>query len=983
MKKLLLRIGMITALFLSISASMMAQSTHIEGSVVDDGGEPLGGVNILVKGQVIGTVTDIDGNYAFDVRTAPPLTIIISMVGFASQEIEITDANTTDLDITLEEQMIMGQEVVVSASRMEQSIMESPVSIEKMGILDIKNTASDSYFKAIANLKGVDMTSSSINFQIFNARGFNSTGNTRFVQLVDGMDTQAPALNFPVGSLNGPSDLDVESVEFIPGAASALYGPNAFNGILLINSKNPFDYQGLSVSVKASMNHLGDSDLNTEDATLNPDNEQFGPGGAQPMYEANIRYAKAINNKWAFKLNFTYSGATDWYGTSMQDRNEANTPAGLSFNPGADRLHAFGDEVAINLGLLKASGAFNDTADALGLDVSQLPSTVVSRTPYLEQDVVDYNAKNIKYGGGLFYRITDKVEVSYNYSFGGGTSVYTGAQRYSLKNFNIQSHKLEFRGSDFFVRAYATLENSGDSYIADLTGVLINDSWRTNANWFGLYGANYLIATQLQGKGAEDAHMAARLAADGLSPIDGNKRLVPGTPEYEEALANATSDVIPNGSKFADNSAMYHVEGQYNFKKEIHFMDLIAGATYRLYSLRSNGTIFPDTPGNPITIAEYGAFAQASKALMNEKLRLTGSLRFDKNENFKGQINPRLSAVIKAAPDHNIRMSFQTGFRNPTTQGQHIDLNVVSARLLGGLDFYRQKHDIFTNAYTMASVNAFAEKFANEANGDGSQLGNPEYLSLLVPYSEADIPEVKPEQITSFELGYKALINNKLMLDIVGYYNIYNNFITQVQLRKSAGLIDIEGVSTDPTSPDFWGIHANTEQNIRNSQTLLTPITTQGQENTFQTYTNFDKKVVGAGAAFSADYSLGRGYTIGGNYNWNKLLQGLDENFLNDFNTPEHKINASFSNRKLTDNLGFSVAYRWQTSFRWESSFGSGEVPGIGTVDAQLSYKLSSMRSVLKVGGSNLLNTRHVLNYGGPTLGAIYYISLTFDELLN
>ena len=107
-------------------------------------------------------------------------------------------------------------------------------------------------------------------------------------------------------------------------------------------------------------------------------------------------------------------------------------------------------------------------------------------------------------------------------------------------------------------------------------------------------------------------------------------------------------------------------------------MDLLVGASYQLYQLKSNGTIFADTPGNPITISEYGGFVQGSKALLNEKLRLTASVRYDKNENFDGQINPRVSAVIKAAENHNIRMSFQTGFRNPTTQGQHIDLNVVS-----------------------------------------------------------------------------------------------------------------------------------------------------------------------------------------------------------------------------------------------------------------------------------------------------------------
>lgn len=950
----------------------MAQTgTHIAGKVTDINGEPLAGVNILVKGLVVGTVSDIDGNFAFDVRTAPPLTIIISMVGYESQEIGITDANTTGLDIMMTEQFIMGQEIVVSASRMEQSIMESPVTIEKMGILAVKNTASDSYYKGIGNLKGVDMTTSSINFQIFNSRGFNSTGNTRFVQLIDGMDTQAPALNFPIGSLNGPSDLDVESVEFIPGAASALYGPNAFNGILLINSKNPFDYQGLSATAKLSVNHLGDSDLNSEDPVMNPNNDAFGPGAPQPMYEASIRYAKSFNNKFAMKFNFTYSGATDWYGTSLQDRNAASTPVGLSYNPGADRLHAFGDEVAINLGLLKASSDFVNGAAALGLDPNNLPSITVSRTPYLEKDIVDYGAKNIKVGGGVFYRLTDKVELSYNYSYGGGTSVYTGAQRYSLSNFNIQSHRLELRGDNFFVRGYTTQENSGGSFIAELSGVLINQQWKGDSQWFGEYGIAYLSAIGTPGISQESAHNIARQTAD-------LGRYMPGTQQFEEALDIVKNDTIPTGAKFADHSALYHVEGQYNFKNEISFMDLLVGASYQMYDLRSNGTIFPDSESNPITIKEYGGFVQAAKALANDKLRLTASVRFDKNENFQGQINPRISAVIKAAENHNIRLSFQTGFRNPTTQGQHIDLNVVSARLLGGLKQYRDKYNIFENAYTQASVNAYVEKFATEANGDGTQLGNPEYLSLLVPYSEADVPEVKPEQISSFEVGYKALINDRLMLDIAGYYNIYNDFITQVSMRKANGVIDLTGVDASN-----WTTHPNTPQNIASAQGLLTPNTTVGQENTFQTYTNFDQQVIGAGAVFGADYMLGKGYTVGLNYNWNKLLEGLDENFLNDFNTPEHKANISFSNRKLTDKLGFNVTYRWQNAFRWEASFGRGEVPAIGNLDAQVSYKLSGMRSILKIGGSNILNTRYVLNYGGPTLGAIYYVSLTFDELLN
>jgi iron complex outermembrane recepter protein len=213
--------------------------TRISGTVVDkDTNVPLIGTNIIVKGKVIGTTTDLSGNFDLRVSSPPPFTLEVSMIGYERQEIQITESEIKGLKIALKEQILLGQEVVVSASRVEESILQSPVTIEKMDILAIQQTASDNYYKSIGNLKGVDVTSSSINFQIINARGFNSTGNTRFVQLTDGMDTQAPALNFPIGNLNGPSELDVESLEFLPGAASALYGPNAFNGVLLVNSKS-------------------------------------------------------------------------------------------------------------------------------------------------------------------------------------------------------------------------------------------------------------------------------------------------------------------------------------------------------------------------------------------------------------------------------------------------------------------------------------------------------------------------------------------------------------------------------------------------------------------------------------------------------------------------------------------------------------------------------------------------------------------------
>lgn len=987
MIKLYWKALVLVLLFGSAGFTAVAQTT-ITGTVNDaTSGEGLGGVNVIVKGRVIGTITDISGNFKLTIKENPPLVLVFSFVGFKTQELEIRDANTSGLEIKLEEQTLLGQEIVVSASRVEESILQSPVSIEKMDILAIKNSASDDYYKGLINLKGLDMTTSSINFQIINARGFNSTGNTRFVQLTDGMDTQAPGLNFPVGNLNGPSELDVESVEFIPGAASALYGPNAFNGILLVNSKSPFEYQGLSAYAKYSMNHIGGtSSLDNAGAS-----EPIGPGSAQPMWEGALRYAKAFNNKFAFKLAVSYSQATDWYGTNLRDKNPERQ-GNLPFNPGADRVHAFGDEVANSLGLVRLSLAPALAGTALAPFVNFLPDQVVSRTPYDERFLVDYNANNLKVNAGLNYRITDKVELSYLLNYGAGTSVYTGAQRYSLKNFSIQQHKVELKGTNFFLRGYTTIEDSGDSYIADLTGVIINDTWKNNSLWYRDYSIGYLTSLAQQGfnpAAGQQPSVAQQVAAHGFARSQADVgRILPGTPQFETAKTDATSRIIPLGSLFDDQTRLYHAEGQYNFKNQIKFMDLVVGGTYRLYDLQSNGTIFADTAGNDITIQEIGAYAQASKKLINDKLRLTGSVRWDKNENFDAQVNPRISAVFSPKPNQNFRVSYQTGFRLPTTQNQHIDLNAVSARLIGGLPEYAAARNVFQNAYDLRSVVAYTASVSQGvAAGNPTAIGDPANLARLVPI--ASIAPVKPEQVQSLEVGYKGLIGDKILVDLVYYRNTYNDFIAAQFIRKAAGPIDRtvpRDTDNNPANGLSYNFDPRTEQNIRNAQTLLTPITTIGRENTFSVPTNIDRTLTAQGAAIGIEYSLPKGYKVGGNYNWNQLSdadQLVTEGFLAEFNTPEHKYNITFGNRKVTDKFGFNIAYRWQDQFLWESSFAQGIVPAIGTVDAQVSYRLKDLKSVIKVGGSNITNERYVLNYGGPTLGAIYYISLTFDELFK
>jgi iron complex outermembrane recepter protein len=970
-------------LLLFIATAAQAQ-TSISGKITDAAnGDGLAGVNILVKGKVLGTVTDINGNFKLSVGDAPPFTLQISYIGYTTQEFVVSNAAMSNIDIKMQEQTMLGQEVVISASRVEESILESPVSIEKMDILAVQSTASDNYYKGIAALKGVDVTSSSINFQIINTRGFANTGNTRFVQLTDGMDTQAPALNFPIGNLNGPSELDVESVELIPGASSALYGPNAFNGILLVNSKSPFEYQGVSAFSKVGVNHVGGGEKSGHDAA--------------PLYEGALRYAKSFNNKFAFKVNLAYSKAEDWHGTSDVDREIARTPEGFSSNPGSDRLHYMGDEASINLAIFPLSANWNVLARSAVFEpgvsaqayanAGDLPSNVVSVTPYKEVDLIDYGAENKKASVGLFYRLNDRMELSYLFNGGWGTSIYTGAQRYSLNNFGIMQHRLQLRGDNFYVRAYTTRENSGDSYITEFLAKRVNDlaAARVNPNFdvssaLGVYGIEYLRYLYNAGyqpgevntlSDAERIQVQQAGHAYARGVFNDQFTLDPNSKEFQDIKKQALIGVVPRGPGFNDKTNLYHAEGQYDFKNEIDFMELQVGASYRLYELNSGGTIFDDADA-PITIAEQGIYTQFGKWIGERKVKLSGSVRYDKNQNFKGRVNPRLSAVWKVKENHNLRASFQTGFRIPTTQGQHIDLSIISARLLGGLPQYAEKYNLTELSstgvplgYEGFSVQNYGTAVFNQG-ATPAAIFNPANIALLTPVTTFN--PVKPEQVKSFEIGYKTLIQNKLMIDAGYYYNIYDDFISQIRVRKATAF-------TEATAPSPELVGTPNYATILNGTDL----------NTFQIYTNIDQTVTSQGTAIGLTYNLSRGYTISANHSWN-VLNDVPENFLAEYNTPEHKVNVSFSNRKLTDIIGFNVAMRWQSEFEWQSSFVApafGMVPAYTTVDAQMSFKLPNIKSMLKVGASNLMNTYYIQSLGGPNIGGIYYVSLTFDELMN
>ena len=958
MKKLFTHVMPIFAVLFLLSIGAIAQ-TKISGKVTDAASkETLIGVSISVKGKVIGTISDLNGNFALTTSTPAPFILLVSMVGYERQEIQVK-GDRSNLQIALKEQSTLGQDVVVSASRIEESVLQSPVSIEKMDIRAIRETPAVSFYDALRNMKGVEVSTQSVSFSSVNMRGFNSNGNVRVVQMIDGMDNQAPGLNFAVGNIVGISELDLEGVEVLPGAASALYGPNAMNGIILMNSKSPFLYQGLSAQVKVGAMSASNR---TEQVT--------------PYSDISIRYAKAINNKLAYKVNFNTLSAEDWQSTDYRDQSVLNGTS-LGFgnrgtNTAFNGVSIFGDETNVNL-LNSLKPLLNDPTNPLTAGINQIsratgglltpsailgyvaPNANISRQGYKEADLASYANRNMKFNAALHYRFTDNVELILQGSYGQGTTMYTGADRYSIKNFSMGQYKAELKGSNFFVRAYTTQENSGDAYATGTLGQLVNEVARPSTVWYPTYFSTFAGAalnnfgTVLQTTLAQTGnpttaigtaiastqanfpayHGNARIAADGTT------RLIPGTAAFNAAVAAIKEKALPQGAKFTDKSALYHLEGMYNLTEKFNNkVEMIVGANYRSYALNSEGSLFAlKSDGTEYTISEYGAYAQLAKKLFADKFKLTGSVRYDKNENFEGQFSPRFSGVYSEGRS-NFRASYQTGFRIPTTQDQYIDLNTPSARLLGGLPAVQDKYKLSGNSFTLNSLNIGAPKL----------------------YQAKDW---KPEQVRTVELGYKGFLGDRLLADFYIYQSNFTNF--------SGGLVVVQLPSQ------------HMDKAVLGNKVFSFP-------------SNVEDEVITNGWGLSLDYQLGSNWTLGSNVSYNAVKQGGSPDYQLSYNTPNYRTNVSLGNRNIgASGWGVNVVWRFQDQFVWQSSIVNQVVsqtqqsliPAFHTLDAQVSKKLSSMKSILKIGGSNLLGAQYTTGWANPTVGSIYYVSLTFDQLLN
>ncbi len=900
-----------------------AQQAFIQGRVTAKTNESVEGVSVSIKGSVKGTVTDKTGAFRIMVSNLP-VTLIFSSVVF--QEVEKVVDTRESITIDMERSFLPGQDLVVSATRVPIKILESPVSIEQYGARQIQNTPAADYYSMAGYKKGIDITTSSMTFKTISTRGFNGSGSTRVNQLVDGMDNQAPGLNFSVGNFAGLTELDVDKIEILPGASSALYGPGGINGTILINSKNPFQSQGLSVLVKEGI--------------TNTDRKQRA--AVTSFHDFTIRYAKAYANRLAFKMSAQYISGTDWlaHDTSNYSRNGTIgkvIPGNRNTDPNYDGVNVYGDETSINVRRVLNQGQFKDLWYLVGQGIKQsypalsqgidaviaaTPAVMkISRTGYQERDVIDPRTMNIKLSGALHYRLSRNTEAQVMGYWGTGNTVYTGNNRYSLQGIKLGQYKIELKNPNWLIRAYTTQENAGKAHSATVTTQYMNEAWKNSGNWYQQYSAAYLVSaatlwlTTAASQGADEANKAIAASSQqfhnmGRATAD-QGRPAPGSQQFHHLFDSVKKIPISlNGGRFLETSQLWMTEGQYNFSHVIRFAELIVGANFKRYILNSENTLFIDSL-KPITINETGAYAQVTKKIIPDRLTISFSGRYDKNEDFKGKFTPRATAVLKLVQNNNLRFSYQTAYRFPSTQQKYIRLNVGDYTILGGLP------------WVMDYLNAKNNPVLELING--------------VPKNTYEYKPFKPESVRSFEMGYKGLIAKRLLVDAYGYLGKYKDFL------------------------------------VRNA--LYQPATGK----IYSTVVNSSTKVKTHGFGLGIDYRLPSNYSLFFNA-YSDVITDVPQGFQAYFNTPRYRVNAGFANEGLgkKKTVGFNAIVHWQDQMLWDGELANGPLKSYTSIDAQVNYQLPKIRSVIKIGATNITNRYYKNAYGNPQVGGLYYVSFGF-----
>ncbi|TGE18354.1 TonB-dependent receptor [Hymenobacter elongatus] len=713
----------------SIASSNSFISIHAEdpvgGTVLSTTGEPLPGATIFVKGSFVGTSTNQLGQFHMTTNLSQgPITLVISFLGYESQEITLP-APDHDLVISLVPSATAGNATVVAASRVEENILRTSVTIDKVTAAQIERISTPEVLGGLGQLPGIDVNSASMLFTSISTRGFNTAKSERVIQLVDYMDTALPSLGLSPGNLVGIPELDMESIEIIHGPASALYGANALSGVVLFNSKDPFVYEGLSVRLR---------------------------GGQRSLLDGQVRYAQKLGKKLAVKINVSGFQATDWlaenYDATSGSLNPAGSPLGYdAVNRSGEISFQFSNDPRLQLPGGTHPDLYGKTAYLPGFTERELVAD-------------DQKTRSYRLQGAVSYLLKANLQLTVEAKHATGTSIYQNISRFRVKGLGTTQYRAELKGAKGFVRVYSTEDFTGSSYeLAQLSALLLSSTAQETTPYgplsyaqvyFSTYNTAYSQAIQQPGTTQQQALGLAQQAANAT-------QLKASEARFAERRRTIIADDVPgSGAQQRFNSFLNDISAQRSFRVSDFGTDLILGGAYREYRLGSDGKLFDDFNRPRLRNYEFGAYSQLTQPLLHDHLKLALAGRVDYFKNFSPALSPRASAVYSFGPDkrHNVRASYSGAYRSPSQLEQYAHSDVTSFIVLGNIG------------------NGF--QGIGFTDGAGHPYGTP---GIPLAAFHIMLPKLTLERVRTLEVGYKGMVLPKLYADASYFRSLYTDFI--------------------------------------------------------------------------------------------------------------------------------------------------------------------------------------------------------------
>jgi len=240
----------IYCLFLLVFTSLhgYSQTATLKGRISTTDGDVAVGISIFIKDTKIGTVSKTDGTYRLEKIPAGAQTVVVSGIGYKriEQTIGLSPNEETVANFVLEVEAVKAQDIVVyGASRRRQKLTEAPAAVNVITPAELERGSIHGQLgKVLEHQPGIDVAQSGANDFNINTRGFNNSINRRVLVLIDGRDPSTPLLNLQEWNSLATTLSDVQQIEVVRGPGSALFGTNAYNGVINITTFAPRDVVG-------------------------------------------------------------------------------------------------------------------------------------------------------------------------------------------------------------------------------------------------------------------------------------------------------------------------------------------------------------------------------------------------------------------------------------------------------------------------------------------------------------------------------------------------------------------------------------------------------------------------------------------------------------------------------------------------------------------------------------------------------------------